>query len=340
MTAEIPENLKTVIEHTVRGYLKGGERFDLDVGDLHLRINIKGPAWEGIVDRTLGKFVVDLDKAVTDELKKHGLDFTESPHGLVALQVDDGSLEACLKFAKDFLPKWKQMKPAEKVLLVVALLAALGTWQSPEIIEQLQKAKVAQVEAAKDVQIAEATAKGNEAVIEAVVKVIDSTRELQSPIRGLVKNLEPEDRISLPGHEKPLKKEEVKEVLVKGTRSKSSKFFIDGRYIVEGLTTKDPGQWEIVLVWGEVTFKAKLELTDAQVSQLMASFRQAHQSGTNIAPDLQVTAEINANGIQSALVIGIGDRRQDSMTLGEVMQRIKDGGERTAAVSQGAVEEE
>lgn len=309
MEAE-PTLVQTQLNNIIDAYL-AGEEIEADIAKLDFRIYITGTSWAGIVDRPLAKFLLDLDKKLTDELLKHGIDLPRTPHGLVALRVEDGSLDAILQYAKGILPAVKKMKTRDQVFIYIVLATSLGFVMGGDLIEKFQGASVRKIEADERVQM-----------IEAVGKVIEAARDLQQPTRSLVNNLNEEDKITLPGQPEPLSKKAAKEVLIKGTRSKPSQFYIDGNYIVQELTTKTPGEWEIGLQWGEETFRAKLMLSAEDITELMDSFQLAHLSGSNIAPDLQVTAMINDKGVQSATVIGMGDRRDKAMTLGEVYAKL------------------
>lgn len=305
------DDLVVKVQSLVHEYLLDPSKFEFDIGALNLRIHIKGPAWAGIVDKTVAKFLLDLDKKLTDELIKHGIELPATPHGIIALKVEDGSLDAFLQYAKGIFQEVRKMKPKDQLFIAGVVLGVAGFWQLPDIIEKWNAPAEAKIESDERV-----------ALVKAVASIADNSRELEAPLRALVSKMSEEDKISLPGHRSEMEKKDAKEVLVKGTRSKLQTFYIDGRYIVEELATKTK-DWEIGLRWGDVVFRAKLMITSEEIDELMNSYQAAHASGDNIAPDFQVTAEINAKGVQSATVIGVGEARGNSKTLGEIFESFK-----------------
>lgn len=310
-SASIIEQVRSAIETVVLR----PEEFDLGLDELNLRIYLKGKAWAGVVDRPLAKFLIDLDKMLTEELKKAAIALPVSEHGLIALRVEDGSMEAFLQYAKGILAEIRKLKPKDQIFIIMLLTVALGVPTAPDIIEKLNEPNLARIASQERVQL-----------IEAVADVVEAsrTREIQQPIRSLIGQMGADDVIQLPGQADTLKKEDAKALLTKGTRAKPTLFHIDGRYIVEGLTTKKPGQWVISLKWGEVMFKAKVLLTSAEITELMEAFQLAHESGQDIAPEFQIAADFTPSGeIKSATVTGLAEQRDDAQTIGQVMARLK-----------------
>lgn len=108
---------------------------------------------------------------------------------------------------------------------------------------------------------------------------------------------------------------------MKATRSEVTSYHIDFPYIVEELSTKKPGEWEIVLALGDTSFRAKMQITEKEISELLAKFHEAHKNGTDIAPDLQVTAEINDKGVRGAFVVGLGEPRERTVKLSDALAK-------------------
>ena len=135
-----------------------------------------------------------------------------------------------------------------------------------------------------------------------------------------MKTMAPADVIQMPGSANLVKKEQAKEGLSHDTRSRAKTFYIDHRYIVQELSTKKPGQWSITIKYGDQTFRAKLLLTEAEVSSLLQNFQEAHARGSEIAPDMQVTAEISARGVQAASVIALGSPRATATKLSDALK--------------------
>ncbi len=314
MTAEEAPELEPTIAGIIDAYLDASTGFEIDISKLQLRVYLRGPSWSGIVDRPLAKFLLDLDKKITDELAVHGIELPITQHGFVALKIKEGSMDAVLQYAKGIMQEVRKLKPQQQVFILAVLLTALGLPLASGIIDKLEAPQIARIASSERV-----------ALVEAVAKVVEAsrTRELQQPIRSLVNQMKTDDEIILPGQATPLKRHEAKDSFTKASRAKPETFYIDSRYIVEGLTTKTPDDWEITLKWGEVTFKAKLMVSSPEITELMESFQLAHASGSNIAPDFQVTASINAKGIQSATVVGLGDQRKNSVTIGDAFGKLR-----------------
>jgi len=86
------ERIEKTLEDAVSAFLEGRSDYHVDINALDLRIRIKGKSWQGVVDPPLAKFVLDLDKRVSDELAKIGVRVPASDRGFIAVQVKDGSI--------------------------------------------------------------------------------------------------------------------------------------------------------------------------------------------------------------------------------------------------------
>ncbi len=298
----------------LQAYL-GEAEYDFDLESLRLSIRISGTKWSGIVDKPIAKFLIDLDRRLTEELRGAGVDIPLSEHGLIALKIEEGSLEAFLQYSKGILSQLDKMTLRDKILILAGILTALGIIYGPDIIDKLNAVKVEEVHA----RIEEGKSKERLDTIKAFTTVLQSERELQQPLRALIDKMSPDDKISLPGHKEGVTKEVAKKTLAKGTRQKPKRYYIDHRYIVHDLLTKNPKNWQITLVYGDVAFRAKLLITTEEMTALLTAFNEAQVKGANISPDLHVTAEINEKGITSAEVVGLGAARENSRKLSEVL---------------------
>lgn len=310
MTPIEKELLTTSVHRMIDQYLVDPDNFELDLNALDLRIKLKGEKWGGVVDKPVARFLLDLDKRLYQELAKVGIELPPSKHGVVALRIEEGSMEAFLEYAKGILSEFRKMKPATQILVLVTILGIFGLTMGPDIIEKLEEKG-----------IEEARSKERVELVKAVAAISQNTRDLQQPVRTLVDTMAKEDQIILPGAAAPMKKDEVKKALVKATRSKVISYYVDFPYIVEELSTKNPGEWEIVLAFGDTSFRAKMQITEDEISELLAKFHEAHKNGTDIAPDLQVTAEINDKGVRGAFVVGLGEPRERTVKLSEALAK-------------------
>jgi hypothetical protein len=310
MTPDEKEELKTAVHGIIDRYLADPENFELDLGALELRIKLKGEKWGGVVDKPVAKFLLDLDKRLHDELQRVGVQLPKSNHGVVALRIEEGSMEAFLEYAKGIFAEFRKMKPYTQVLVLVTILGVFGVSMAPDIIEKLQEPGLRAAEQKERVEL-----------VKAVAAISENQRELQAPMRGLVKSMGKEDEIILPGSDSVLTKNEVKSTLAKATRSKTYSYYIDFPFIVQELSTKKPGEWEIGLAFGETSFRAKMMITEDEISELLRAFQEAHAAGSEISPDLQVTAEINDKGVRSAAVVGLGAPRPKAVSLGDAVAK-------------------
>lgn len=282
----------------------------LNLSALELKIHLEGDTWAGMVDKPVAKFLLDLDRKITEELAKAGIELPDNIHGMVALDVRAGSFDGRLEFSKEFYNIYVKLKPYVQIAIILALLTSVGVVYSPEIIAALDSSKME-----------EGRAKERLELVKIMGSIRDSDRELQQPIRGLVGTMSKDDVITLPAKpEKETKKTAIKQ-FAKGTRSQVQTFYVDHRYIVQDLSTRKPGEWVIGIKYGEVRFRAKLSITDAEIDTLLKSFQEAHARHSEISPDLQVTAEMSAKGVTAAQVIGMGPPRSGSISLGEALKK-------------------
>ena len=314
MEITLPEYVDIEIRSAIEAFTQGSSDYTFDLSSLELKIKLSGPKWAGIVDKPIAKFLLDLDKIVQSELARFGVVIPETAHGLVALKIEDGSLEAFLQYSKGILQEIQKMKTWQQFLLSAVILTAIGLPVAPSIISAFNEVKLAQIESEEKTQL-----------IKAVGEVIEKTYAIQAPVRRLVANMDVNDTVQLPGVDEPVKKDVAKEALMQATKSqKSDVYFIDHRYIVQELLTKEPENWVIGLRFGDVSFRAKILLTHDQVNALMADFQAAHAQGSEIAPDLQVTATIDSTGkIKKASLVGIGEPRENSVKLSEALTLAK-----------------
>lgn len=302
------KSVREKIFELVDSYLQDKENFRVDLKDLDLNLYVKGETWAGIVDRPLAKFILDLDKRLQNELAAVGVDVPKTPHGLLALQIKEGSLDAAFQYSKGILKAWNKMNPRSQILIIVALCGALGIVSTSEIIDALNKDDIEKIRSEERIEL-----------VRAVGEIAKSSKELQQPVKALVKSMDSEDLIKLPGKSSLLKKGQVNETLEASQRSKAKTYYIDHCYVVQELSTKTPGKWTITICYGGVSFRAKLLLAENEVAQLLEDFQEAHRRGSEIAPDLQVTAEISAKGIRTAEVIAIGKPRKNATKLSEAL---------------------
>lgn len=314
MDISLPPAVDSNIRAAIEAFDAGNADYSFDLSTLKLKIKLSGPRWAGIVDKPLAKFLLELDKVVQSELNRMGVHVPDGDHGLVALKIEDGSMEAFLQYSKGIFQEIRKMTLKQQLLISVTILTAIGLPVAPSIISALNEPGIAATESEERVNL-----------IKSVGEVLEKTYVIQKPVRGLIGDMDGRDRLELPGAPEPMKKEQAKAALAKASKSeKPDTYHIDGRYIVQELLTKDPENWVIGLNFGTVSFRAKILLTHEQVSSLMADFQAAHAKGTEIAPDFQVTATIDAQGnIKKATVVGMGEPRDEAVKLSTALKQAK-----------------
>ncbi len=308
------------VNEAIQALSEGKDTYHLDLEELRLRIRLSGPSWAGVIDKPVAKFLIDLDAMLADEFREQGIALPDTKHGLVALQVKDGSWDAILKYSKDTATAFSSMTPGQQILVVVTVLAAVGIYKAADIIKALQAVKLKKADGEQEA----ARARERIELVEAVGKVASDQARLQAPIRNLVNKMSNEDKIELPAQIKPLSKQEVKEGLAPRTRSKPTSYYVDHPYKVDDLLTKNPENWQIGLSYGDVSFRAALAITDDEIQKLFKDFQEAHAAGSVIAPDMNVTAKINERGISSAIVVGLDLPRKNAISLSDALQQARE----------------
>jgi sulfur carrier protein ThiS len=309
------------INQTIDAFFSGEAEHTLSLDELQLRIRLSGPTWAGVVDKPVAKFLVDLDAMLTDELRSLGIIIPESTHGLVALQIQDGSWEAVLKYSKELFRGFSKMSPRAQLLILATVLAALGISSSDKIIAAINAPSLAKISASQE----QVRAKERVELVEAVGRIREREHQLQTPVRSLVNKMDAADRIDLPGKPKSLKKEEAKNALVSNTRGQATQYYVDHPYKVESLNTRDPDHWKIGLSFGDVSFSAEVMLNKDEMESLLKDFQEAHSQNRPIALPMHVTAKASEKGITSAKVMGLGDPRKGAVRLSEALRDAKTG---------------
>ncbi|HEY8902801.1 MAG TPA: hypothetical protein VIM48_03780 [Chthoniobacterales bacterium] len=321
------EELLQRIDHTIgeaiEAFFRGEAEHKLSLDELHLRIRLTGPAWAGVVDKPVAKFLVDLDEMLTDEFKSLGIPIPENTHGLVALQIQDGSWDAVLKYSKEVFEGFAKLKPTQQILIVGTVLAVVGIPQTDKIISALNQPRVEQIKADEATKEEQTRSQERIALVNAVTKIGERERELQRPMRSLVNKMSDDDRIQLPGKAKALQKDEAKETFTSGARTKSEQYYIDAPFKVESLNTKDPEHWQIGLSFGDNYFRAEVLLSKEEMARLLKDFQEAHSAGKAIAPHMHVTAKVTEKGVVSAKVVGLGEARMGAVRLSKALAEAK-----------------
>lgn len=316
--------LSASISAAFQRYFQGGETFEIDLANMEIRIfHLEGSKWNGAVDRTVAKFLLELDEKLTEELEKRGVDLPRSEHGILALRIKKGSTDAYLEYVPQILEQLRLLTTGDKIMIMTGLLLTLGIWTGKGLMEK--RAEIRMKELSNEAENAQREERL--AILDRTLSLAEAAAPLQAPMKRLISRMDEADVIQLPGMDRPVHQKTAQEHLEKPTRmaTKASTYYVDLPYIVEDLTTKTAGKWTIGLRFGNFKFTAKVDLLHEQIASLLEEFKTAHAKGLNIAPHLQVTAEFNAKGLKpgSARVIGIGGPRPGSIKISEAVERAK-----------------
>ena len=316
----------------IQAYRKGDETYQINLADFDLRVYLKGPRWSGLVDRPVAKFLLEFDARIRKELDNVGFELPKVNHGLVALNVKEGSLDAALEFSKEFITLVKTVPLEAQIAMFSAVLVALGIWKGPDWItalksDKLEKIKkdgekaVEEIRAQAVVDTEVARGDSNDKLLSRIEGIVAASRDLQAPLRtNLINNMTPADKIELPAGQEPLTKAQATGTLVKGTRSKPVSLYIDHVYIIQSINMKK-APYEVSLEYGEINFTARLIISKKESDSLWNAFKEAHIRGKTIAEALQVNARINGKGeVIDAEVTGLGKPRSNSKTLSEALR--------------------
>lgn len=308
-----PQDLEAIFNKALEGPFMHGSSFEFDPEKIQARLVIKGASWKGYVDLAIANFILDLDRTLRSVLAESGIEVPDSPRGIVVLEVRDGSTDARLKFSEAILKQWSKMKPTDKMFLVAAILGGIMAWRLPESITSW---KAPELERARYEHVVK--------MQESLVKIMEAEPVIQKPLKGLVKKLDENDTVQLPTADHAVKRDNVIAMFSPATRTPSDNYLIDEAYIVEEITTRRPGKWHVGLKYGNISFRAELLLSNQQIETLLAAVQEAHARRSDIAPDFQVTARVNAKGVREAKVVGLGPKRADSVGLAAALASEKD----------------
>ncbi len=208
---------------------------------------------------------------------------------------------------------------------LAAIVAGLGIYKLPVIIAPFNAPKLKREELEGQTAAERARGESQEKLLLRVEGVVAASRELQPPLRtNLIAKMGDEDVIELPSSPKPLSRNEATNKLSKSTRSKPMSHYVDHVYLIQSVNMKK-SPYEVALEYGEVSFPARLILSDEDSQKLWEEFKTAHSKGTVAALPLQVTARINIKKeVVDGEVVGIGGVRENSKKLSDLLKSNSD----------------
>lgn len=324
---KIPQqtNILTLLESAIEAHASGDSKFTIDIAALDLKVHIKGKNWSGLVDKPVAKFIVEFDEKIRRELKNAGVTLPKTDHGVIALEVREGSMDGWIQLTKEFVALYKSVDLGSQIALLAAIVTGLGIYRLPTIIAAINAPSQKRAESEGETAIEKARGKSQERLLKSVEGVVAASRELQAPLRtNLIGKMGENDVIELPESPKPMSKAEASNKLSKSTRSKPTSHYVDHVYLIQSVNMKK-SPYEVALEYGDVAFTAKLILSDEDSQKLWEEFKAAHAKGSVAALPLQVTARINLKKeVVDGEVVGIGGVREGSKKLSQLLKSEED----------------
>lgn len=329
----IPEEIEQQINVAVAAFLQGSAETDFDPASIKLDFKVKGKTWHGVVDKAVAQFLLDLDLVVTRKFEELGISLEPTNHGVISLRIEEGSLEVFFQYGEKILKQIRQMSTKDKLLASAILLTIFGFPAASDIVEKITAPILERIETENDVELERIRSEERERMIDRLFSVTVAALELQKPVRGLVAKMEPGDTILLPGRADEMDRGQARKTLDTYKRFKPKTYYIDQIYIIEELLTKNSEKWFLSLRYGEVSFRAEIKLNEKELQKLLEGYENAHKINDPITAGLHVTAEINAKGVKSALVVGVGSPRVDNKGLSAALSEQRDSDQSTAKTS-------
>jgi hypothetical protein len=116
----------------------------------------------------------------------------------------------------------------------------------------------------------------------------------------------------------PMSLSEAKKIYPRKERLKLATAYVDDLFNVKDIKYDDPVS--LLLEKDSIIFKAAASLADEELEELYRQIKTKHQEG-EIPPqlDLQVTANFTQREIKSALLMGLGGKRERSKNLSDLV---------------------
>ena len=329
VNSDAREKLGRILQDSVAAHFAGDESFEIEgLEELRVQIRIEGSRWGGFMNQTTAKFLLKLEESLEMIYSEVGLPIPSD--GIIKMRISEGSWFSEIDFSNlaDFLNK---MEPKKIAYVAGAVSVALCVYQLPEIIEKTTAVQVAQIEADSKGKVLDARVEEEKIEAQTIEKVVsllapvqEQTRELQAPMRSILKKLDKADAIQISGMDVVKSKEKFTEIRIeKGVRNKAEKPRVDLLYIVEGISTVKGKKWKANIRWGEVHFTATIDLDIVDLSAFLKIYEQANPD-SDLTQNLHVNLKVSGGEIREASIIGLGKPRDGAISLDEAMKADKD----------------
>ena len=339
-----------VLDDLIAAFVRNDDSFEFDLKSLALKIKIDGPKWKGVVDKPVAKFVYELEQNIAREFRKLGLELPDDPHGFLALRVKEGSMDGFFEWATS--ANFAKMKPALQITFLCLFLVGVGLFNAESIVEALNEPKIEAIRAqmikdasaanepASAPEIIDAMAKSNAELVKAlkanevdlariqtdaqvdlvenIGQITNNTLQHQAPLRSLVRSMDEEDVIELPGSDTALTKQQASDKLDRHHRSAAQGCDIDQKFVILTIDIETE-PWKVKLRSGlDTTFIAELILEPAESKKFLAGLTDAKLNEKLFKAELQVSATVSSRSIRNARITAIGPAREGAKQLSSI----------------------
>ncbi|MTJ92822.1 MAG: hypothetical protein F8N36_08170 [Desulfovibrio sp.] len=329
-TASIEDALSLVLESLQGGKIGDSPLFD---GRFNINIKLNGDQWNGEFNYKLAEFVIRIQRqilSIYNQSNNKKLTFASLRSGydelIVNVRVDRGctfvkiNIENCLKYIAKIADG---MDSSHKTIVLCSFFACVLIGSCYVYGKNADtQIELAQINAQKEIRLAEE--KTRQQYAEIVTEGKRAVGHLVEPMEHLASSMRGSDTVTV--GEKSYSKPEAEEVFrsVKKVESAvaAKTYKIDGEYDITDVALK---QRSIVVVKeGKRRTISTRFLSDEEITHLHDIYREAQivdNYPRNI--DLQINLAVQDGKWDSAMVVGLGEKRPGSITIGEAIENSK-----------------
>jgi hypothetical protein len=276
-------------------------------------IQIKGEEYEGYVDYGIASFIVELQRSIHKAIRtsKSDLSLQERRDLIHRIKVKAQIRKNCsivdLILDKTFDAAFSVMTNNQ---IFIIILAAMGVYFGNKVIQTIAEVK----SKAKDEET-------KQKLMEYAVDALEQAKIINTPMAKLAGRLSKDDTIKFENVDRPLTKQEAKELYSEVEEPVSETIYVDDEYEITGASLE---KRYALLKKGSVTILASTQLLNPDSRKyLFETFKEAAIQEKTFQMSLQVTMSIEGFN-KSYYVTAIGEKREGSVTLAEIALRFKD----------------
>ncbi len=277
------------------------------------KIEIVGEKWEGYIDYTISKFIIDsqysLKKACYNTLKDIDIQKAKTYSNLVEIKgrVTKGStlLDLCVNY---FLSSaLKEMTGTQITLSYIFTIAStVGLWLGKRVIDTKKELESKSIEESTKQKIAEA-------YNETVKSIVD----IERPYRNLVSRLSEQDALYFPQTDKKYSKDQIPSDLLTEEHPRSKTYYIDDLYHIDTVSFR---RSTASCRKGASHYVASIKsLSEKDRQYFYDQIKEAGEVSHVPSLHLQVNLLLEIDDY-SAMIIGFGEKREGSVPFSEAKQ--------------------